>query len=311
MLSTITSRGYAGTAGTYASRAAIRSLYESTAGGTKLTFLTSPDNNSSLFTAFQIFSSGNTGIGISSTSINSESKLELGGTTPYLTMATTTSASVTTPTAGKGAYWADSTSKSPYYINETGHNFNLVDTGGSSLMFPPAFYAAATTGTRLITATGQVLAIYLGKCPEYMKTGDTVNLTYIVNTIAATVTWAEIGVAKGAFTQTANPTLTYVGSVSIAADILTTGTKTKAVVIGTGVAAGPANNTFVLPGEDVWLVIGNQATTGVTIRAANVANPLVPASAALTTTVRPSLATTTIVPTSDTTGLCPWVSLQH
>lgn len=252
------------------------------------------------------------GVAIGIATNTSESRLELGGTKPYITLGTTTAASVTTPSAGKGAYWADSAAKSPYYTNETGHAFNLVDTGGSSLMFPPAFYAAATTGTRVITAGGQVLAIYIGKCPEYMKTGDIVNLTFIVATIAATVTWAEVAVAKGTFTQTTNPTLTYVGSVSVAADIITTGTKTKAVTIGTGVAVGPANNTFVLPGEDLWFVIGNQATTGVTIRAANVANPLVPAiSANLTTTVRPSLATTTVTPTNDTTGLCPWVSLQH
>lgn len=165
-----------------------------------------------------------------------------------------------------------------------------------SLLVPPFFTTAALTGTRTITSTNS-FAVYLGKAPRSLSS---VALRLRVTTAAATITWAEVAIAKGLINIGGNPTLTVVGFADVSAVINSTGQKSVTVNVSSGQS--------VQYGDDLWAIIGNQATTAAVVRAQTMADDL-SVGACATVVARPStiVGTPTAFTNDGATNLPPWV----
>ncbi|MGL4576905.1 MAG: hypothetical protein ACRCV9_19110 [Burkholderiaceae bacterium] len=148
--------------------------------------------------------------------------------------------------------------------------------GGTALLRPAFANTANLTSAKTITSTNS-FAVYIGKAPRALTS---IPIRYRVTTAGVTITWAEVAVAKGAVNVGGNPTLTVVGHADVAAVVTTVGQKTTTV----NVAAGQR----IDPNDDLWLIIGNNATTAVQVRALSIADDIqVGVQASLVT--RPSL----------------------
>jgi hypothetical protein len=131
-----------------------------------------------------------------------------------------------------------------------------------SVLVPPTYANAALTGTKTLTS-GTAFAVYLGKAT---KPVTAVSLRYRVTTAAATITWAELAIAKGAINIGGNPTLTVVGYADVSAVINSTGQKSTTVNVSSG--------QTINAGDDLWAIIGNNATTAGVVRAATIADDI-------------------------------------
>jgi hypothetical protein len=95
-----------------------------------------------------------------------------------------------------------------------------------------------------------------------------------------TITWSEIAIAKGVINIGANPSLTVVGWADTAAIFNSIGQKTVTINVSAG--------QIIDPGNDLWVLVGNAATTVSILRAQSIADDIqVGVQAALAT--RPSL----------------------
>jgi hypothetical protein len=162
----------------------------------------------------------------------------------------------------------------------------------------PHFATNNLTATKTLTS-GSCFAVYLGKAPYALSQ---VRVRLRVTTAAATITWAEVAVAIGGVNVGTNPSLTVLGYSDVSAVINSTGQKTVLVSVSAG--------RLIAAGEDVWVVIGNSATTAGVVRAQSIADDLqvgVQASVAQ----RPStiLGTPTAFTIEGATTLAPWVAL--
>lgn len=138
------------------------------------------------------------------------------------------------------------------------------------------FATANLTSAKTITSNS-TFAVYLGKAP---RSFTTCNLRLRVTTAAATITWAEVAIAKGAINVGGNPTLIVVGWTDVSAVVNSLGQKTIAINLASG--------QRVDANDDLWALIGNQATTALQVRAQSIADDLqVGLQASLAT--RPSL----------------------
>jgi hypothetical protein len=146
----------------------------------------------------------------------------------------------------------------------------------SSAFMSPIFATASLTGVKTITS-GSTFAVYVGKSPRSVSS---VQVRCRVTTAMATITWGELAIAKGAIVIGGNPSLTVVGYADVAALFNSTGQKTVSVNVSSG--------QIINPGDDLWVLIGNAATTAAIMRAQSIADDLqVGFQAALVT--RPSL----------------------
>ena len=118
----------------------------------------------------------------------------------------------------------------------------------------PTKDAANVTATRTCATTNSY-AMYLGNCS---KQTSSITLAYRVTTAAATITWAEAGVFKGNVNLGGNPTLTRLGYIDASSIFNSTGIKSTTVSLSIN----------AMPGDDLWAVFGNQATTALVLRAA-------------------------------------------
>lgn len=132
----------------------------------------------------------------------------------------------------------------------------------TSVLIIPNFSTANLTSTKTITSTNS-FAVYIGKAP---RTLSSVSLRYRVTTAAATITWSEVAVAKGTVNIGGNPTLTVVGFADTSAINNSTGQKTVVVNVSSGQS--------ISAGDDLWALIGNQATTAGVVRAASIADDI-------------------------------------
>lgn len=121
--------------------------------------------------------------------------------------------------------------------------------------FSPCHANTAGAGTKTITTTNS-FALYMGKAPRSLTS---IQMRYRVTTAAATITWAEVALAKGTVNVGGNSTLTVVGFANVAAVVNSTGLKTTTVNVSSG--------QTVNEGDDLWLIFGNQATTALVVRA--------------------------------------------
>lgn len=167
-----------------------------------------------------------------------------------------------------------------------------------SWVWAPHFATNNLTATKTLTS-GSCFAVYLGKAPYALSQ---VRVRLRVTTAAVTITWAEVAVAIGGVNVGTNPSLTVLGYSDVSAVINSTGQKTVLVSVSAG--------RQIAAGEDVWVVIGNSATTAGVVRAQSIADDLqvgVQASVAQ----RPStiLGTPTAFTIEGATTLAPWVAL--
>lgn len=191
-----------------------------------------------------------------------------------------------------------------------GKTFTLFNTSGvpklygvnspntSSVMVPPLFATANLTGVKTITS-GSTFAVYVGKAPRAI-TSATIRCR--VTTAVATITWAEVAIATGTINVGANPTLYVRGWTDVSGTFNSTGQKSVSV----SVASGQAINE----GDDLWVLIGNAATTAAIVRAMSIADDTqVGVRASLAT--RPSLnvGTGQAYTIEGATTLAAWVSL--
>lgn len=117
---------------------------------------------------------------------------------------------------------------------------------------PVGFQHGNLTAAKTLTS-GSTFAIYLGRaCARY----SSVVVRWRVTTAAATVTWAEVAIATGSGAMAGASTLTTRGYTDVAAVITSTGQKSTTVAVS-GIEVG----------DDVWVLIGNAATTAGIVRA--------------------------------------------
>lgn len=168
----------------------------------------------------------------------------------------------------------------------------------SSVLMSPFFSTANLTSVRSLTSTN-TYAVYVGKAPRSI-TSATVRSR--VTTGAATITWAEIALATGSINVGGNPTLTVRGWTDVSGTFNSTGQKSTSV----SVSAGQAINE----GDDLWVLIGNNATTVAVLRAASIADDLQVGTAAFLAT-RPSsnVGSGQAYTIETATELSPWVAV--
>lgn len=146
----------------------------------------------------------------------------------------------------------------------------------SSVLVNPFFSSANLTTAKTITS-GSTFAVYCGRAPRALSS---VQLRCRVTTAMGTITWGEVAVAKGAIVVGGNPSLTVVGWADVSATYNSLGQKTTTINVSSG--------QVVNEGDDLWALIGNQATTALAVRAISIADDLqVGVQASLAT--RPSL----------------------
>lgn len=169
---------------------------------------------------------------------------------------------------------------------------------GLAVLMPPHFATANLTSTKTITSAS-TFAVYLGKTP---RSFTSCSLRLRVTTAAATITWAEVAIAKGAVNVGGNPTLRVVGWSDASGVVNSTGQKTMVVNVASG--------QHVAANDDLWALVGNQATTALVVRAQSIADDIqVGLQASLAT--RPSLnvGTAQAYTIESATALAPWVAL--
>lgn len=148
-------------------------------------------------------------------------------------------------------------------LNESGRPVvGTVAATPSSVLNSPFFASANLTTAKTITSNS-TFAVYLGRAPKAITTA---RVRFRVTTAAATITWAEVALATGSINVGANPSLTVRGYADVSAVVNSTGQKTVTV----NASAGQTINE----GDDVWLLIGNQATTALAVRAQSIADDL-------------------------------------
>lgn len=132
----------------------------------------------------------------------------------------------------------------------------------SSVMMAKHFATANLTTAKTITSNS-TFAVYVGRAPKSLTSG---NLRFRVTTAAATITWAEVAIATGTIVVAGNPSLTVRGFADVAAVVNSLGQKT----VAWSASAGQTINE----GDDVWVLIGNQANTALQVRAQSIADDL-------------------------------------
>jgi hypothetical protein len=120
-----------------------------------------------------------------------------------------------------------------------------------------------------------------------------------VTTAAGTITWAEVAIATGTPSPGGNPALTRRGFTDVAAVVNSLGQKSITVNVS-GIAAG----------DDIWAIVGAQATTALAIRA-GLADDLQLGGQASRAATRPStMASPETFTIEGATAACPWVGLR-
>jgi hypothetical protein len=149
--------------------------------------------------------------------------------------------------AGEGVIYSEQGGFEVLNSNGVPYLISVQDAPAPSLTFPEWCSAGAlTTSKSLFSNT--TWAMYVGKSPCALAG---VNIRYNVTTAAATITWAEAALATGQLIANGNSALTVVGTTDISGVINSIGLKTTKIV-----ATTPIHEY-----DDLWVLIGNQATT--------------------------------------------------
>jgi len=162
-------------------------------------------------------------------------------------------------------------------------------------------FSTGTAGSTKSLTTQTAFAYYVGKASAGGITAVQVRVR--VTTGCSTITYAEFAIATGAPVIGGNPTLMVVGYQDVSAIINQTGVRTVLIPVSSG--------QKILEGDDLWVVVGNQATTACVLRADNEADDLQSGYAAAATTTQPStiVGTPTAFTTEGATVLAPWMAV--
>jgi hypothetical protein len=173
-----------------------------------------------------------------------------------------------------------------------------VGPGSPSVLMSPAFATGNLTSVRSLTATN-TYAVYVGRAPRALTSAS---VRYRVTTAAVTVTWAEVAMARGSVNVGGSPTLTVVGYADVSGVVTATGQFTTSVPVSAGQS--------ISEGDDLWVLLGNNASTVEVVRAQSIADDLQVGVAAWLST-RPSLNVGSAqVYTAETAAALPaWVAL--
>lgn len=166
--------------------------------------------------------------------------------------------------------------------------------GGSAVMTNPLFATSTISATRQITVSDTV-AVYVGKAPY--AAASAIVRARVTATMGGPITWCECAIAKGSIAVGGNPSLTLIAFTDVSATFNSQGQKSTTV---TGAIAA---------GDDLWVLLGAQAGTGLTVRAQSIADDT-QVGVQVTATARPStMAAPTTFTLEGATILAPWVSL--
>lgn len=168
------------------------------------------------------------------------------------------------------------------------------DPGSTAILVPPGLTAVNVTNVTGLT-TGICGAVYLGKAPFAITSME---VLCEVATAAATIIWAEVGIATGALTASrGNSSLTQRGSASVAATYNAVGEKATTISVS-GVNAG----------DDLWLTFGSSATTPFQLRAGQ--PDRIRSGMFKSATARPSTLSATAFVTVANNVNVPWVAAR-
>lgn len=166
-------------------------------------------------------------------------------------------------------------------------------------MMSPIYSTATITAVKAITTTS-TFALYMGRAA---KAVSSVSVQARVTTAMATITWGEVAIAKGTPVIGGNPTLTVVGYADVSATY-------NAIAIITTVVNVSAGQSIDM-GDDLWILVGNQATTAVQLRAQSISDDIT-SGAWVAATTRPStiVGTPTAFTLEASSSLPFWVALS-
>jgi len=156
---------------------------------------------------------------------------------------------------------------------EDGQGFRIFDALGSAkatnfviqvpaTLMTPHFASSNLTTAKTLSA-GISYAAYLGKAPRSIASAV---VRWRMTTAAASVTWAEVALAKGPVVVGGSPTLTIVGWADALADFLSTGIKTRIAYVAAGQTLGAD--------DDLWVILGQDAVTLGAVRVQSIADDL-------------------------------------
>lgn len=150
----------------------------------------------------------------------------------------------------------------------------------------PSNGGVTPTGFRVINNGGETIATYVGRAPKNTKR---VMVKFRTCNNSVTATWGELAVATGTPIMGAGTSLTVLGFNG------TNNAIANSFISGTGQLQGTyASYIDIAPGQtlnegdDTWILIGNQATTGCNLRCLGNADDL-QTGLSLSTVTRPSL----------------------
>jgi len=206
--------------------------------------------------------------------------------------------SITAPIALRAGESLQYTDQAGFLLHDSnGRTHQAVPCGNqpaSGIYFPVLFgpYVYTTTGVnptgyRILSLGGETVATYIGRAP---KATSRVTVRFRACNSSITATWGEIAVATGTPIMGAGTTLTVRGF---------NGSNNAIANSYSGAQQGSVNGiyTTLVPispgqtlneGDDVWILMGNQAATGCNVRCLAVPDEL-QTGLCLNATTRPSL----------------------
>lgn len=149
-----------------------------------------------------------------------------------------------------------------YSANGVQFTSPFVRAAQTSVLVPPHFATANLTTAKTITS-GSTFAVYMGKAPRSLTS---VQIRLRVTTAMGTITWGEVAIAKGSINIGGNPTLTVVGWADVSASYNSLGQKSTTINVSSG--------QTIDEGDDLWVLIGNAATTALQVRAQSIADDI-------------------------------------
>jgi hypothetical protein len=129
----------------------------------------------------------------------------------------------------------------------------------NTLQFPAIVgLNSALTAKTLGSTAAQVC--YYGRAPRAYAVGETITANYIVTNAGSGFTWGEIAIGKGSIPSFANPSVTPVGFVNIAANLAANASYSTAIPVSAGQS--------IAQGDDVWLIFAKLSTGSPDLRGA-------------------------------------------
>ncbi len=170
-------------------------------------------------------------------------------------------------TDGTDVYWIDSDGNRVQLTSAGAVNAPAPAPSGSSIPYSTYWYSPVWTAGNSLDTRGptasQCRAIYMGRAPEDIAS---IQIAWRQTAAAATITFAEMGIATGTFVPNSTPSLVIRGYVDASAQWLA-GAATCVLTI-------PVTGADITAGEDIWALYSVNHTGTPTIAVSNVSDRL-------------------------------------